>query len=91
MCAETRRVRIAAMLKENEMTISEIARCLKMSVKDVEEDLIHISRSKKFGTLVVLPARCKKCGFVFKPAVKIPKKCPRCKSTWIDEPVFKII
>ncbi|NPA75488.1 MAG: transcriptional regulator [Euryarchaeota archaeon] len=72
-------------------TPSEIARTLDLSVKVVIEDLKHISRSKKYGKLVVQPARCLKCGYTFKAEIKVPKKCPSCRSTWIEEPRFLLI
>ncbi len=87
---KTRRERIAEMISETDMSPSEIARAMGMTVRDVLEDLVHISRSRKYGTLLVMPARCLKCGYTFSPDVKIPKKCPRCKGTWIEEPRFKI-
>ncbi|RLF80089.1 transcriptional regulator, partial [Thermococci archaeon] len=40
--------------------------------------------------LLIQPAQCKKCGFIFKPEIRIPGRCPKCKSEWIEEPRFKI-
>ncbi len=88
---ETRRGRIAQLIRENDLTPSEIAKILNLPVKTVIEDLEHISRSPKYGNMLVMPARCRKCGYEFKAEIKIPKKCPRCKSTWIDEPRFKLV
>jgi predicted Zn-ribbon and HTH transcriptional regulator len=37
--------------------------------------------------LLVEPAACQKCGFEFtKGKLLKPGRCPKCKSTWIDEP-----
>lgn len=88
---KTRREKIAELLTQNSMAPSEIAKALDMSVKDVIEDLHHISKSKKYGMLLVQPARCKSCGFAFQPKISVPKKCPKCKSMWIEEPKFKIV
>ncbi len=88
---ETRRGRIAQLLRENDFTPSEIARILDIPLKVVLEDLKHIAQSPKYGKLLVMPARCRKCGYEFKAEIKIPKKCPKCKSTWIDEPRFKLV
>ena len=88
---KTRRERIAELIMDNPLTPSEIAKIMQMPTKDVLEDLKHIASSQKYGKLVVMPARCKKCGYVFKPEIKIPKKCPKCHSTWIEEPKFKIL
>ncbi len=85
---KTRRERIAELIKENALSPEEISKILEIPIKDVLEDLEHISKSEKYGKLMISPARCKKCGYVFKPDIKIPKKCPKCKSTWIEEPKF---
>lgn len=60
--------------------------------KVILEDLRAIQRTlKREGkVLLIKPAECRKCGFVFKPEIKIPTRCPRCKSEWIEEPRFKI-
>ena len=88
---ETRRERIASLIRENDLSPSEIAKIMDMSVKDVIEDLKHIAKSRKYGKMVVKPARCLKCGYEFRAEIKLPKKCPKCKSIWIEEPKFKII
>ncbi len=84
----TRRMRIAELISQRDMSPSEISRYLDVPLKVVLEDLKHISLSRKYGEMLVLPARCRKCGYQFKAEIKIPKKCPRCKSTWIEEPRF---
>ena len=85
---DTRRAKIAKLLRNAPRSASEISRVLGISIADVLEDLRHIARSPKYGELRIHPARCRKCGYVFKAEIKIPKKCPRCKSTWIEEPLF---
>ncbi len=86
----TRRERIAALLHERDFSPSEIARILEVPVNTVVEDLRHIARSRKYGELMILPARCRKCGYEFRPEIRVPKRCPRCKSSWIDEPRFML-
>jgi len=86
----TRRERIAELIENRDMSPSEIARFLDLPVKSVLEDLQHIALSKKYGEMLILPARCRKCGYEFRAEIKIPKKCPKCKSTWIDEPRFML-
>jgi predicted Zn-ribbon and HTH transcriptional regulator len=42
--------------------------------------------------VVVHPARCRKCGFVFsREHLHKPGKCPRCKGTWIAEPMVEVV
>jgi len=86
----SRRKRIEELLSEGEYTPSQLARIFGVKVSVIVEDLKHIAKSKK-GEVYISPAKCRKCGFVFKPEVKIPKRCPKCKSEWIDEPQFRII
>ncbi|ASJ01707.1 transcriptional regulator [Thermococcus gorgonarius] len=92
----TRRQRIISLLEERDYSPSELARLLdlrgKGATKAVLEDLKAIQRilKREGKVLLIKPAECKNCGFVFKPEIKIPTKCPRCKSEWIEEPRFKI-
>lgn len=86
----TRRERIALLLHDHDFSPSEMARILEVPVNIILEDLKHISRSRKYGELMILPARCRKCGYEFKREIKIPKRCPKCKSSWIDEPRFML-
>ncbi|WP_297490706.1 transcriptional regulator [Thermococcus sp.] len=93
---ETRRQRIISLLEERDYSPSELALALglsgKGSVKTILEDLRAIQRTlKKEGkVLLIKPAECRNCGFRFKPEIKVPSRCPRCKSEWIEEPRFKI-
>lgn len=92
----TRRQRIIKLLEERDYSISELALLLEMRGKGAKrtilDDLKAISKTlKREGkVLLIQPARCRNCGFTFKPEVKLPSKCPRCKSEWIDEPRFMI-
>lgn len=85
---KTRRERIAELLQQGDLSPSEISKLLDIPVNVVIEDLRHIAKSPKYGKILILPARCNKCGYVFRAEIKIPKKCPRCRSTWIEEPRF---
>ena len=64
----------------------------KGSRKVILEDLRIIAGivKREGKVLLIQPAQCKKCGFVFKPEIKIPGRCPKCRSEWIEEPRFKI-
>lgn len=74
-------------------TASSLARELGLTRGDVEADLDHAIRSARAAghAVVVEPARCRKCGFVF-DARKLtkPGKCPECRSTWVYEPRISI-
>jgi len=94
---QTRRETIAELLEKTEypMTAEEI--CERLDIKKrsiVYEDLDHISKSVKRDNkeLLIRPASCGKCQFVFKvgKTAKAPSKCPKCRSQWILAPAFLI-
>ncbi|WP_297498837.1 transcriptional regulator [Thermococcus sp.] len=92
----TRRQRIISLLEERDYSPSELAQALGLrgrgSKKLVLDELRAIQKTlKREGkVLLIKPAECRKCGFRFKPEIKVPSRCPRCKSEWIEEPRFKI-
>lgn len=80
-------------LKEGPASVAELAREFEVPVSRIRQDLEHVRRSlKRTGDeLVVEPARCRKCGFVFsrdKPTR--PGRCPECRSTWIADPELRV-
>jgi predicted Zn-ribbon and HTH transcriptional regulator len=92
----TRRQRIIKLLEERDYSPSELAVALQLRGKGAKkvilEDLEAIRKTlKREGKVFLIkPAECRNCGFVFKPEIKIPSRCPHCKSEWIEEPRFKI-
>ncbi len=92
----TRRQRIIKLLEERDYSPSELALALDMRGKGAKkvilEDLKAIQKilKREGKVLLIKPAECRKCGFVFPPEIKMPSRCPRCKSEWIEEPRFKI-
>lgn len=74
-------------------TASSLARELGLKRGDIEADLAHAIRSARAAghVVVVEPARCRKCGFVFDVSkLTKPGKCPECRSTWLYEPLISI-
>jgi predicted Zn-ribbon and HTH transcriptional regulator len=74
-------------------TASSLARELGLHRRDIEDDLRHLVRSARAAghRVIVEPARCKSCGFVFdEEKLSKPGKCPRCRSTWLFEPLLRI-
>lgn len=74
-------------------SVADIAQLLELEPKDVEDDLRHLLRSVKHSgyRVVLTPARCRHCGFVFhKDKLGKPGKCPRCRETWISPPLVHI-
>jgi predicted Zn-ribbon and HTH transcriptional regulator len=83
------RKELVELLRGKLLPLSEIARLEKTRVQDLADDLEHLRKSLRHEglRLVVDPARCQKCDFEFtKGKLVRPGRCPKCRSTWIDEP-----
>jgi len=91
---ETIRQKIISLLDGKILSAKEISADVMASEKEVYEHLEHIQRTinKKEHNLIITPAVCKKCGFVFKKRdrLKKPSKCPVCRSELIQEPLFSV-
>jgi hypothetical protein len=75
------------------MSLSQIAREVGESPRDVAEALGHLVRSLRHTDqeLVIDPAECRRCGFEFRTdKFSRPSKCPQCRGTWIAEPLFSV-
>ncbi|MFB6261502.1 MAG: transcriptional regulator [Thiohalorhabdaceae bacterium] len=69
--------------------INELARHFGLGEREMAGELEHLRQSFRNEPyrLVVHPATCRKCGFTFgSDRMTKPGKCPRCWSTWIQEP-----
>ena len=93
----TRREEITRLLEETEYPLTAQDLCDMLDFKNrsiIYEDNDHIVRSVKNQgkQVIVSPARCGKCQFVFKntKSSKAPSKCPKCRSEWIIAPGFLI-
>lgn len=72
-------------------SVSSLARELGSTRGTLEEDLRHAIRSARAQghDLLVVPARCKSCGFVFgEDKLTKPSRCPACKGTRLHEPMI---
>jgi predicted Zn-ribbon and HTH transcriptional regulator len=84
---------IAQILSAGPRSISSLARELGLDRRDAEDDLRHVIRSARAEghAVVVEPARCKQCGFLFgEDRLSKPGKCPACRGTRIFEPQISI-
>ncbi len=78
------------------MSLIDIAAHFHCDTPEILEDLHHVAKSvRPEKELVMLPAQCKKCRFIFRERqdrqkMKKPSKCPKCKSERILAPVFTI-
>ncbi len=93
----TRRERIVELLEQSEhpLTVQDICNRLDIESKStVYQDLEHIARSlRRAGKqLLMQPAVCNKCGYIFRDRMVAsrPTKCPKCKSEWISLPSYMI-
>ncbi len=80
-------------LKARPISLYELALLLDERPRDLEDDLQHLFRSLRKHPLcpVIKPASCRKCGFVFDDhKLHKPGKCPRCKGTWISDPLISL-
>lgn len=82
------------LLLDKKLSVSEIARAVHEEPKEVIDALTHLAKSSKHGDyeLVMDPAECRKCGFEFNTEkFSRPGKCPKCRSTWIYEPLIGVV
>ena len=84
---------LLALLSVRPRSVSSLARDLGLTRGDVEEDLRHALRSANATghQIVVIPARCRACGFTFdEQKLTKPSRCPVCRSTRLYEPQISI-
>jgi predicted Zn-ribbon and HTH transcriptional regulator len=89
----TLRKRLHDLLSQQPRSISSLARELGMSRGDLEDELRHTIRSAEGAGhhIVVVPARCKTCGFVFsEDKLTKPSRCPACKGSRLFEPQVQL-
>lgn len=91
----TVREALRAALAEGPATARELSERVGVRERDVAEHLEHLARSlaARDERLVIDPAACLGCGYVFRGRVRFtrPSACPRCRSTRIDPPAFRVI
>lgn len=89
----TRRDIISAMTGRD-ISAKEISAIVGIPEKEVYAHLEHIRRSlhAEGHALIVRSSECRKCGFVFKKRERLtkPGKCPVCKGTSIEGPLFRV-
>ena len=74
-------------------TLSSLAHELGVRRGDIEEDVGHAIRSARAAgeRVVIEPARCKSCGFLFDDErLTKPGRCPECRGSRIFEPLISI-
>ena len=94
MTERTRRQQLLDLLEVCEQSVEGLRLALRVPVKLLEDDLRHVERSAKQsgGRLVVTPAACEACGYVFRDRGRFhtPGRCPKCRSERIEDALFKL-
>jgi transcriptional regulator len=74
-------------------SVSSLARELGLGRRSLEDDLRHAIRSAEAAGhhVIIEPARCKQCGFVFgTDRLAKPGKCPSCRGSRLYEAQIRI-
>jgi predicted Zn-ribbon and HTH transcriptional regulator len=83
-----------ALLQAEECRLRDISQALHISEKEARDHLAHIRRSLSASrqALIISPAECLACGFIFKGRQRLtrPGRCPECRRTRISMPRFHI-
>ena len=91
---DTVRRYVVSLLEEHKLSAKDISFFARISEKEAYEHLEHIRKTMHGSReqLLVEPARCQKCDFVFRKRerLKKPGKCPICLSNLIHPPLFSI-
>jgi transcriptional regulator len=84
---------ILEILQEQDVTARQLSERLGLKEKEILEHLTHVQRSVgKKANLIVDPARCLHCDFIFKNRDRLntPGRCPKCRSENVAPPIFGI-
>jgi predicted Zn-ribbon and HTH transcriptional regulator len=92
---QTIRQSIFSLLNDREMSAREISQAIGIREREVYEHLPHIalSATAQKRKLVVLPFGCMSCGYVFEQRKRFtrPSRCPRCKKTHLETPLYRLV
>ena len=89
----TLRKQLMDVLSRELRSVSSLARELGLSRGEVDDALRHMIRSARAAghRIVVVPARCRSCGFTFgDDKLTRPGKCPSCRASRIFEPQISV-
>jgi predicted Zn-ribbon and HTH transcriptional regulator len=91
---KTLRQEIMTLLAGEQMSVRDLSKYLKINEKDVYTHLRHVERTVAASgkSLSIKPSRCFKCGYLFKNRRRLtrPSRCPQCRSTHLESPLFSI-
>ena len=91
----TIRQQIVAILIEYELGVREISQTVGIPEKEVYQHLTHIAQTlvAQNKKIRIKPYECLKCGFTFDDRQRFskPGRCPKCKQTHVENPIFRIL
>lgn len=90
----TIRQEMIRLLEQEPRDARELSQLLGIKENEVYEHLAHIAKSVRAQKkkLKVLPFSCLACGFVFEERRRFtrPGKCPRCRDSRVEYPLYTI-
>ena len=90
----TFRQQLEALLKSGQHSCRDLSQLAHQSEKEIVAHLEHLRRSlrSKGLKIEVDPAICRQCGYTFEKRSRLtkPGKCPACKQTTIEPPLYSI-
>ena len=90
---QTVRQALKALLLAQDRSLRELSRLLSRSEKEILPHLAELAHNPGAGyRLVIIPARCRRCGFVFAKRERVtpPSRCPRCRQTDLARPRYAL-
>jgi len=85
---------ILSALERGLRSAGEISREVRISEREVYGHLEHIRKtaSRSANHLIITPAECRRCGFIFSKRERLrkPGRCPLCRGESIKEALFSI-
>lgn len=91
---QTKRRQMIRILEQGRCTARELSQALGIAEKQVYDHLEHVRRSVRAEKkkLVITPAQCLGCGYVFENRSRLtkPGRCPSCKNGPISPPAYGI-
>ena len=90
----TIRQQLIEILSNGRFNAIDLSQDVGIGEKEVYEHLPHIARSvaSRGKELVIEPSKCLKCSYIFEGRKRFtrPGRCPQCRETYIQRPVFQI-
>lgn len=85
--SRTIRQQIIECMRAGPVSIDMMSAQIGLSEKQLQEHLENLHKQVKFR---IIPARCVNCGFEFRKRrrTRKPGKCPGCRSTHIQAPLY---